>query len=55
VSDPGPGFPVLGTPEPNASGTGGYGLTLVARLSSRWGAEQVDGAMMVWFELDEDG
>jgi anti-sigma regulatory factor (Ser/Thr protein kinase) len=52
VADPGPGFPVRSTPSPDASGVGGYGLTLVARLSSRWGADRVDGSMRVWFELD---
>jgi anti-sigma regulatory factor (Ser/Thr protein kinase) len=51
VSDPGSGFPVRGTPAPDASGLGGYGLTLVARLSSRWGADRVHGSMRVWFEL----
>jgi anti-sigma regulatory factor (Ser/Thr protein kinase) len=52
VADPGPGFSVRMTPSPNASGVGGYGLTLVSRLASRWGAERVDGSTRVWFELD---
>lgn len=34
---------------------GGYGLSLVDRLASRWGIEQVpDHGKNVWFELDID-
>jgi anti-sigma regulatory factor (Ser/Thr protein kinase) len=52
VADPGAGFLVGRTPSPEASGLGGYGLTLVSRLANRWGAARDDGSMRVWFELD---
>ncbi len=31
---------------------GGYGLTLVQSLASRWGTEETDGYRYTWFELD---
>jgi transcriptional regulator with XRE-family HTH domain/anti-sigma regulatory factor (Ser/Thr protein kinase) len=31
---------------------GGYGLVLVATLSTRWGAGRQDGLNVTWFELD---
>jgi anti-sigma regulatory factor (Ser/Thr protein kinase) len=31
----------------------GYGLLLLSRMSSRWGAERIRGGMRVWFELGE--
>ena len=31
---------------------GGYGLTIVNELASRWGTEGVDGTRRTWFELD---
>jgi anti-sigma regulatory factor (Ser/Thr protein kinase) len=49
VSDPGPGFDVEQLPAP--SGDGGWGLWLLARLSSRWGVDRGD-VTRVWFELD---
>ena len=33
------------------SSDGGYGLTLVDALASRWGAEQRDGHNVTWFDL----
>ena len=40
-----PGEPV------DALAEGGYGLSLVARLASRWGVD-AEGGTRVWFELD---
>jgi anti-sigma regulatory factor (Ser/Thr protein kinase) len=50
VQDTGGGFSMeqLGQPR---SGPGGYGLLMVDRSASRWGASDVDGNC-VWFELD---
>jgi hypothetical protein len=31
---------------------GGYGLTIVDALASRWGTDGVDGTRRTWFELD---
>jgi anti-sigma regulatory factor (Ser/Thr protein kinase) len=48
VCDPGAGFEA-GTPSPY--GEGGYGLFIVAEVSSRWGvSHDVDNC--AWFELD---
>jgi anti-sigma regulatory factor (Ser/Thr protein kinase) len=50
VVDPGPGF----VPRPRTVDTPpgeGWGLYLVDRLASRWGARN-DGATHVWFELE---
>lgn len=42
--------PVL--PQARESGpSGGWGMLLVARLSSRWGSEPRDGGKVVWCEL----
>jgi anti-sigma regulatory factor (Ser/Thr protein kinase) len=42
--------PVL--PQARESGpSGGWGMLLVARLSTRWGAEERDGGKVVWCEL----
>jgi anti-sigma regulatory factor (Ser/Thr protein kinase) len=47
VTGPGEGF----TPEPRDPGAGGgYGLYLLEKETSRWGADQVGGTR-VWFEL----
>jgi len=35
-----------------ASGTGGYGLSIVDALSSRWGTAQENDLNVTWFELD---
>jgi anti-sigma regulatory factor (Ser/Thr protein kinase) len=37
-------------PRPHPDGSGGYGLVLLDRLSSRWGTER-DHAFCVWFEV----
>lgn len=37
-------------PQPHEDGSGGYGLMLVERLSSRWGVSE-DDTSCVWFEL----
>ena len=49
VDDPGRGFDPAAIPPPN--GHGGWGISLLDRLASRWGVSQADGAR-VWFELD---
>ena len=52
VTDPGPGFE---PPEqPQERDTGGRGLVLLDRMTSRWGVE-CDGVTCVWFEVDRDG
>ena len=33
------------------SSDGGYGLTLVDAIASRWGAKQRDGLNITWFDL----
>jgi len=33
------------------SSDGGYGLTLVDAIASRWGSEQRDGLNITWFDL----
>ena len=48
VSDGGPGFAIE---RPRPRDTGGWGLVLVDRISSRWGIVG-DGPTIVWFELD---
>ena len=35
-----------------SSEDGGFGLTFVAAMSSRWGSERSDGHNVTWFELD---
>jgi anti-sigma regulatory factor (Ser/Thr protein kinase) len=50
VTDGGAGF----VPVPRAMGsdqTGGFGLFLVERLTSRWGMTREQGRTRVWFEL----
>lgn len=34
------------------SDNGGWGFTLVRRLSSRWGVDRTGGGTDVWFEID---
>ena len=50
VEDSGPGF--AARPRPRSAGqTSGWGLYLVERVASRWGAVP-SGGSCVWFELD---
>lgn len=49
VKDPGPGFEPPKRPE--ARETGGRGLVLLDRMTSRWGVGRED-ASCVWFEVD---
>lgn len=55
VFDSGTGFDEPSRPiePPDASAEGGYGLLLVSRVATRWGAERVTDGMLVWFELDD--
>jgi anti-sigma regulatory factor (Ser/Thr protein kinase) len=50
VSDGGDGFEAPATPDPNPLKTQGWGLFLVRKIASRWGADPATGT--VWFELD---
>ncbi len=50
VHDRGAGFERIDEPRPRGS-SGGYGLFLVARMSSRWGVDRADRSY-VWFEID---
>lgn len=50
VHDEGPGFRAPPEPAPRASGTSGWGLFLLQKLSRRWGSQTAPGAH-VWFEL----
>jgi anti-sigma regulatory factor (Ser/Thr protein kinase) len=47
IADPGPGF----DPDTAMSGRG-FGLRMVEKLSSRWGAAPGDDGFRVWFEVD---
>ena len=49
VGDPSVEPPALGSPGPFASG--GRGLPMIARLSSAWGHQRVDGGKIVWLDL----
>jgi signal transduction histidine kinase len=49
VSDGGAGFD-LPNPDPNPLKASGWGLFLVRKMATRWGAEPETGT--VWFELD---
>lgn len=49
VTDPGPGFEPLPSPEPHLDG--GYGLVLVDQMADRWGVRS-QGVASVWFELE---
>jgi anti-sigma regulatory factor (Ser/Thr protein kinase) len=51
VSDGGSGFDPPSA-DPNPLKSSGWGLFLVRKIASRWGAEQDTGT--VWFELDRD-
>src|SRR5215216_4849316 len=51
VCDPGPSFKVPSEPSPRPDLRGGWGLSIVATISDRWGAERNRHAC-VWFELD---
>src|SRR3954447_2643999 len=47
IADPGPGF------DPDAAMSGrGFGLRMVEKLASRWGAAPADDGFRVWFEVD---
>jgi anti-sigma regulatory factor (Ser/Thr protein kinase) len=50
VSDGGEGFDPPPAADPNPLKSSGWGLFLVRRIASRWGAEAATGT--VWFELD---
>lgn len=55
VSDAGPGFDPASRPARSADAKGGFGLTLVSRLASRWGCLPGRGdarGSTVWFEFD---
>lgn len=52
VKDRGPGFDVGDLSLKPASGTRGWGLLLVDRLSACWGVETQDGVTTVWVELE---
>jgi anti-sigma regulatory factor (Ser/Thr protein kinase) len=49
VTDEGPGFDEVTTPEPGSES--GWGLFLVERLAHRWGVNRGPDATRVWFEL----
>jgi anti-sigma regulatory factor (Ser/Thr protein kinase) len=53
VRDRGTGFDPGDAPA--RSDNGGWGLTLVRRLSSRWGVDRTGGGTDVWFEIDLPG
>jgi anti-sigma regulatory factor (Ser/Thr protein kinase) len=40
---------------PGSDGDGGFGLDLVARISSAWGVERDAHGTTVWLQLDTDG
>jgi anti-sigma regulatory factor (Ser/Thr protein kinase) len=50
VWDPGAGFEP-GTPDPDLTDPGGWGLYLVDQLAARWGVESGEQTL-VWFELE---
>jgi hypothetical protein len=52
VSNPGAGFEIR-PPSPREE-PGGFGLTIVDRIATRWGVED-DAGTCVWFELDRAG
>ena len=43
--------PHAATPKASSDG-GGFGLSIVAAMSSRWGSGRTDGLNVTWFELD---
>lgn len=56
VTDAGEGFdPVAEPAATRSAGVGGWGLELVASLSSRWGVDREDEHTTVWFEIDGVG
>jgi signal transduction histidine kinase len=52
VSDGGEGFDPPASADPNPLKSSGWGLFLVRRIATRWGAESATGT--VWFELERD-
>lgn len=50
VKDTSPGMPSVRTPADFDAG--GRGLHIVDALATRWGAQRLDGAKVVWVELD---
>lgn len=54
VRDTGRGMPEPQPDEVRLSGTGGFGLYLVAAIATRWGIEPLEVGKRVWFELDFD-
>ena len=57
VTDAGPGFEKPDLEEkpqlsPDGSGTSGWGLYMIERLSTRWGVERGDHTR-VWFEIED--
>lgn len=51
VLDPGSGFEPPSDTHVAPDRDDGYGLLLVSRLSTRWGAERIRDGMRVWFDL----
>jgi hypothetical protein len=37
---------------PRTAGEGGFGLTLVASIATRWGGGRIAGTNVTWFEID---
>jgi anti-sigma regulatory factor (Ser/Thr protein kinase) len=50
VSDGGDGFEPPAQPDPNPLKSSGWGLFLVRRIATRWGADSATGT--VWFEIE---
>jgi anti-sigma regulatory factor (Ser/Thr protein kinase) len=51
VKDPGEGFPLEPTADPDREG--GWGLVLLDHLADRWGIER-DLPHTIWFEIDRN-
>jgi len=54
VTDSGPPTPFLRPVRRHLDLDGGRGLSIVARLSSRWGVDWLDGYKVVWAEVTRD-
>jgi anti-sigma regulatory factor (Ser/Thr protein kinase) len=51
VRDDGPGLEPPHAPSPRSAGDGGFGLLMIDRVATRWGAAS-DAGSCVWFEID---
>jgi anti-sigma regulatory factor (Ser/Thr protein kinase) len=51
VCDPGPGFEKPSEPGPRSDMRGGWGLTIVEKISDQWGVEKGRHVVCVWFEI----